>query len=679
MHVLLAYVNYPVTTAVYFERALRRQCRVTTIGPRLPEQLIEKWQLQNMKLPLSGQDIPTDFNPDMESIMSELPAGDRPDLYLWIESVGGHFPLNLAALPCPKACYLIDSHLANITWHLQWARQFDYVFIAQREYLPRFRQENPNTFWLPLACDPEIHGGLGMPKQYDIGFVGSTMYNPRRTVLLDTLGASFELHRERCFWDDMARVFAASRIVFNNAVNRDLNMRVFEALCAGSMLLTDTAPGSGLEELFRDGEELALYRCDAELPDVARFYLENPFLRKQVAARGQEVVQQAHTYDHRVEDLLAVALGAKAATHSAADLRERSTAGMGPLFGTAARPLVHFSDQKRSFVIPVLDYSPASEFSILTLLADLEGIPGDVIVIFNDQEVAYQLREHPRITRFAVMAQNIGVARAWNVGIEMAATPVVFILNADLHIEAEAVEAMEQGLIALERAACVGPQGSFVDFRLTRDYLYFDKGSFTAPLEVDAVSGFLFAVKREQFGPGGLRFESAYTPCYFEEWDLGLQIALAGMKSYVVPTSGYTHHWSGTIAARREISFMGRSETPGEILSRNRLLFLAKWREILRREERVELLEGGFGSHARRTALGLLRNNEGEEAAESICRFAAAAPCRADLQGLAAFVLTRLDRPAEALSFVRRAVSLEHAFDPDRFFADLAAEMGPSA
>ena len=63
--------------------------------------------------------------------------------------------------------------------------------------------------------------------------------------------------------------------------------------------------------------------------------------------------------------------------------------------------------------------------------------------------------------------------------------------------------------------------------------------------EVDAVSGFLFCVKRELFDDKTLKFDGAFTPCYFEEWDLGLQIKMAGLKSYVIPTIGYEHHWSG--------------------------------------------------------------------------------------------------------------------------------------
>lgn len=588
-HIWLAYVNYSVTTAIYLKRALEPFCRITTIGPAFPDELLDRWQLREYPLPEAvPHRFETEFEPDMAKIVADIPQAELPDLYLWVESVMGHFPENLSALRCPKACFLIDSHLSNRNWHLIWGKQFDYVFIAQREYIPEFRAHGINAYWLPLGCDPVLHGKQDTAKRHEIGFVGSKLFNDRRLVLLDELQKTCQLHYERCYLQQMAKVFSESKIVFNNATKRDLNMRVFEALCSGSFLLTDPAPNSGLEELFHDGEELAIYRSDAVLPAKARFYLDNSELRELIASRGRQLALNAHTYSHRMSDMLAVLNGTRSTTLTAAELRERSLEGMEPPFSAYCKQNIHFSNHSRSFVIAVLDYSPASEFNIVTLLQDLEQIPGEVLVIFNDEQVAADLRNHPRITRYAIMKENIGVARAWNVGIEMAATPTVFILNADLHLEPEAVQAMENGLLTLNNAACVGPQGSFVNYQLAHDYLYFDKAGFDSPISVDAISGFLFAIKRELFGPGGLKFEESYTPCYFEEWDLGIQIRQKGMNCWVVPTTAYMHHWSGSIAARREIDCMGRSETAADILQRNRILFLTKWqREAARSGKNV--------------------------------------------------------------------------------------------
>lgn len=594
-HIWLSYVSYPITTAAYLERALRKICRVTSIGPMLPEGLITRWDLHNLAQPILSHDIDTSMTPDLAIILDQIDPADHPDLYLWVESVGGHHPQNMEALKCAKIGYLIDTHL-NLDYHRELAKKFDFVFLVHRQYVDEIRKVNPNTYWLPVACDPEIHSGQGAEKCFDIGFVGSAQPGSRRQQLLSSLASQFQVHYERCFLNEMADVFSRSKIVFNEAVKNDLNMRVFEAMSTGSLLLTDMTSNTGQDILFYDGEDCAVYR-DANITEVARFYMENEFLREQIAARGMRLVHNAHTYDHRVADLLAVALGRKPDTFSAEELRERSMAGV-PAIDADIPANICISSARRSFVIPVLDMSPASEYNILTLLNDLKDIDGDVIVIFNGQEVAEQLKDHPRITRYAVMKQNIGVARAWNLGLEIAVTPTVFVLNADLHVEPSAIDMLEQALLSLPDAACVGPQGSFVEYELARDYIHFDKGTFTQPLEVDAVSGFFFAVKLQHFNEKIIRFENGFTPCYFEEWDLGLQIKRAGLKNYVVPTAEYDHHWSGSIRALREISFYEKSETAGDILLRNRRLFLTKWRGITCRENSRQLMESGFLRYA---------------------------------------------------------------------------------
>lgn len=611
LHIWLACIAYPVSTAIYFERALRKLCKTTTIGPSLSQALIDRLHQFNMMLPPNELDIYTDVKPDMAAIIASTDPADHPDLYIWIETGGGYYPLNLDTMPCTKICYLVDSHL-YLEFHLEWAKQFDIVFIAQREYLDKFRSQGTRAHWLPLGCDPEIHRRFDESKIYPIGFVGGIKIDSRREKLLVALNYQIPVHYDRCYLHDMARLFSQSKIVFNEAINNDLNMRVFEAMSTGSLLLTDMAQNSGQDELFRDGEDYAIYK-DNNVCDIARFYLDNEDLREQIASRGQRLVHNAHTYNHRVEDLLAVILGDKPDTFSARELRERSLTGI-PEINDVIPNSSYISSVNKSFIIPVLDMSPASEYNILTLLKDLEEIEGDVIVIFNDQEVAEQLKNHPRITRYAIMKQNIGVARAWNLGLEVATTPIAFILNADLHVKATAIDSLEQALTTLPDAACVGTQGSFTEYALARDYVYFDKGSFDRPIAVDAVSGFFFAIKLELFNNKIIRFENSYTPCYFEEWDLGLQIKRAGLKNYIIPTSDYDHHWSGTIRALREISYYDQSETAGQILLRNRRTFLNKWHGIASKENDYTLFESGFMDYIADQAEILIANGKFNEA-----------------------------------------------------------------
>ncbi len=579
----LSYVSYPITTAVYFERALKKKYNVLTIGPKLPEYLIKQWQLENMKLPIREHNINTDFGTlDFQQLLRDAPSNSLPDLFLWIESVSGFLPVNIKGNGFPACCYLIDSHL-NLNSHLEWAKNFDYTFIAQREYIPEFKKAGiENVFWLPLGADPEIHSKKNVNKIYDVGFVGSVNAGPhqRRVNLLNKINSAAKVSYSRCWWDEMAVFFSASKIVFNNAISNDLNMRLFEAMSTGSFLLTDIAKNSGQGEMFKDNEDLGIY-SDDNIADRVKYFLTHENEREKIANHGQQIILNAHTYEHRVDELIKVSLKEKNNTPAAEEWRDMSL-GKTQINVMKDLNIKQNNSIKRSFVIPVLDMSPASPYNITKLLDDFNDISGDVIVIFNSVEMADKLKNHPRIDYYAAMKKNVGVSIAWNIGLNISQTPVTFILNSDININKETIEILEENLLKLPDAAIVGPQGSFFNFYKTKDIAYFDKNSFNSPVEVDAVSGFLFALKTELFNKGKLKFENQYTPCYFEEWDMGLQIKLAGLKSYIVPASGYNHEWSGSIRALKTIKYLNKEETSGEILNRNRVLFLNKWNETVK-------------------------------------------------------------------------------------------------
>ncbi len=90
-------------------------------------------------------------------------------------------------------------------------------------------------------------------------------------------------------------------------------------------------------------------------------------------------------------------------------------------------------------------------------------------------------------------------------------------INSFLHIIKVTIDDLERQLLTLKDSAIVGPQGSFLNFETAKDIISFNKGLFDNPVEVDAVSGSLFAVKTELLNSGVLKFDNQYTPCYFEE------------------------------------------------------------------------------------------------------------------------------------------------------------------
>src|SRR5579883_54223 len=287
LNVLIGYGYHPTTTATYLQRALERRTRATTfVGTSY------------------GARAGYAATGDIARLCAGLP--DYPSLYLHIDS--GHqfyFPRGLTNLTCPTACYLIDVHVQPKT-HWKQAMFFDYAFSAQRTFVDVLRHlGHPRAYWLPLACDPEIHRRHDVPKRFDIGFVGSTSsHYARRAALLRRLEERFTLsdYKRSYTPEEMARVYSESHLVFNCSLRREVNMRVFEGPATGSLLLTDRI-GNGLAELMADRTHLVMYD-DAILVELAEEYLRDHAARERIAASVYEHVRAHHTYDHRAAQIL---------------------------------------------------------------------------------------------------------------------------------------------------------------------------------------------------------------------------------------------------------------------------------------------------------------------------------------------------------------------------------------
>jgi O-antigen biosynthesis protein len=206
----------------------------------------------------------------------------------------------------PMAWWAIDTHV-DFERCLRRGRQADWTFAAQRNGADELRAAGVETSrWLPLACDPDLHGRREADLAFDIAFVGH-VFPGRRAELLQrirsTYPASFVGQK---FFEEMALIYSGSRIVFNCSLRDDINMRVFEGLCSGSLLVTNDLSANGLKELFHDGEHLVTYRDEAELFALLGHYLKHPVDRERIAAAGRAEVLARHTYSHRMQELLCV-------------------------------------------------------------------------------------------------------------------------------------------------------------------------------------------------------------------------------------------------------------------------------------------------------------------------------------------------------------------------------------
>ena len=233
---------------------------------------------------------------DIASLIAALPAHQKPDLLIVRVDAGmENMPENLAAVDVPKLAILGDSHhlQAPIQTLLSYAlrQNFDFLVLDHNRQHAHWYVEAGlrNVVWIPaLLLAKDFIPPVISPEQVItfIGQVGS--FHPHRSRLIRHIQSlDLPMALDLVPHSQAAGRYNRSSITLNCSLNGDLNLRVFETLAAGGMLMTDRlSPLSGLYSLFSEGEEFVDYDSHDEFVDKAKHYLANPAERNQVAKRG---------------------------------------------------------------------------------------------------------------------------------------------------------------------------------------------------------------------------------------------------------------------------------------------------------------------------------------------------------------------------------------------------------
>jgi glycosyltransferase involved in cell wall biosynthesis len=320
MRVLLAYPKHLGTVGWYFERALIRVPSMYVISIDLRNYrscliglLKKKLQLKEPEvgfmskisglaanfLAHKGFTSEPPYSIDIKPILSKL--GDF-DLLIHIDGAGTPVIKNVEKVP-RSVLWALDTHI-KLRYLLKIAPRYDYVFCAQKRDVEVFREVNSKSYWLPYAVDPTIYKPHDVDVIYDVAFVGNLIpgLHNERIKLLNRLKKRYNTAIFQNVWlDEAARIYSSSKLVFNRSVNGDLNMRVFEAMACGRLLVTDVA--NGILDIFEDKRHLVLYN-DLDLEEIIEYYLVNEEERTKIAKAGMEEVRQKHTYDVRLNEML---------------------------------------------------------------------------------------------------------------------------------------------------------------------------------------------------------------------------------------------------------------------------------------------------------------------------------------------------------------------------------------
>ena len=208
---------------------------------------------------------------------------------------------------------------------------YDFVFVFDASCMEEIKQrEGRNTVYLPLATDPKKYKIMPISEAderdfgYDICFVGAPY--PNRVEVLDNL-SQYKLgvfgdgwtkyflyrgkkipayYRGKATGEKVLKIYRSSKIVLNlhyPGSKEGLNTRTFDILACGACELVDYK--KILSNHFKIGEEIISYRNLEELDQLVGYYCRNIQEMKEISEKGRKRILKEHTWDHRVQRIIA--------------------------------------------------------------------------------------------------------------------------------------------------------------------------------------------------------------------------------------------------------------------------------------------------------------------------------------------------------------------------------------
>ena len=269
-------------------------------------------------------------------------------IWAQVEEFSPQFVLALAQAPMGRALlqrlrragvrtamWFVEDYRIFTYWQA-YAPLYDLFAVIQKEpFLSELAAVGqPHTLYLPLAALPEFHKPLALSpaeqREYgsDIAFLGAG-YPNRRVAFRPLAGRDFKIwgsdwegetllarniqrQGQRIGEEESVKIYNAARVNLNlhsSVSARELvshgdfvNPRTFELAAMGAFQLVDRR--SLMEGLFGP-DELATFESPEEFYQRIDYFLAHPEEREAYARRARERVLGEHTYQRRMETLLA--------------------------------------------------------------------------------------------------------------------------------------------------------------------------------------------------------------------------------------------------------------------------------------------------------------------------------------------------------------------------------------
>jgi hypothetical protein len=253
-----------------------------------------------------GSDLP--FDCSLKGILRNYP--EKPSWILHFESDFPLLPDGLEHSDIPTMCFQVDTY-AFTERRMRWSSLFDHVAVFHPGYEKRFQEEgHDGAFLLPHAVRRDLFDQPELFREFEVGWVGVTQgaFYHKRQEWIPQLASSFRMNDWKRTYSlrEVPEIYRCSRVVVNigrDDFPEDANLRVFEALASGALLVT-SLPTELTALGFEERVHFAGYRHESEILDIVRRFLRDQPARLRIAQAGREKALREHTYDRRVAQIL---------------------------------------------------------------------------------------------------------------------------------------------------------------------------------------------------------------------------------------------------------------------------------------------------------------------------------------------------------------------------------------
>ena len=246
----------------------------------------------------------------------------KADLHVMVDWGEDATPYWAFLPPEPRVYWTSDTHIGPgaRTYRMEKAAKSQRVFysvMTDREDMEKLLCPPDSTYhywmhntssWLPYAAEPQLWKPVDVEKVYDVGFIGHYGNYAARSQFIsdfaDAFGDRFYIG-EKVYHEDNVRKSQACRLLLNHCQGPSTNMRTFEGMSMGMVVLHPRTPD--LAALgFEDGIHLLGYDTVEEAIEIAEAALSDPERMAQIGAAAREAVLSRHTYAHRAREIVAL-------------------------------------------------------------------------------------------------------------------------------------------------------------------------------------------------------------------------------------------------------------------------------------------------------------------------------------------------------------------------------------